>query len=161
MCGDLGAGKTHFVKGLAVGLNSEAAVTSPTFTLIHEYVGGRLPLYHFDFYRLEDEDEALKIGLDEYLQGDGVCVIEWADKFPGLLPAETQWCQFTHRADGAPSSNKQRARHHDHTGALDTSTAHGSVALLVGETMLLEEKFTADRSHMPPLFSPRWKRFAR
>ena len=101
LCGDLGAGKTQFVKGLAAGLNSEAAVTSPTFTLIHEYVGGRLPLFHFDFYRLEDEDEALKIGLDEYLHGDGVCVIEWADKFPEVLPAETQWYRFTHRADGA------------------------------------------------------------
>jgi tRNA threonylcarbamoyladenosine biosynthesis protein TsaE len=101
LCGDLGAGKTQFVKGLAAGLNSEATVTSPTFTLIHEYVGGRLPLYHFDFYRLDDEDEALKIGLDEYLNGDGVCVIEWADKFPELLPPETKWYRFTHRTDGA------------------------------------------------------------
>jgi tRNA threonylcarbamoyladenosine biosynthesis protein TsaE len=101
LCGDLGAGKTHFVKGLAATLGTEAAVTSPTFTLIHEYVGGRIPLYHFDFYRLDDEDEALKIGLDEYLDGDGVCVIEWADKFKGLLPAHTQWFRFTHRADGA------------------------------------------------------------
>ncbi len=100
LCGDLGAGKTHFVKGLAAGLGSEIAVTSPTFTLIHEYAGGRLPLYHFDFYRLEEEDEALKIGLDEYLDGDGVCVIEWADKFPALLPAHTRWYRFTHRADG-------------------------------------------------------------
>jgi tRNA threonylcarbamoyladenosine biosynthesis protein TsaE len=101
LCGDLGAGKTHFVKGLAAALGTEAAVTSPTFTLIHEYPGGRLPLYHFDFFRLEDEDEALKIGLDEYLDGDGVCVIEWADKFKSLLPAHTQWFRFTHRADGA------------------------------------------------------------
>jgi tRNA threonylcarbamoyladenosine biosynthesis protein TsaE len=101
LCGDLGAGKTHFVKGLAAALAPAAAVTSPTFTLIHEYLGGRLPLYHFDFYRLEDEDEALKIGLDEYLDGDGVCVIEWADKFPHLLPAQTRWYRFTHRADGA------------------------------------------------------------
>jgi tRNA threonylcarbamoyladenosine biosynthesis protein TsaE len=101
LCGDLGAGKTHFVKGLAAALGTDAAVTSPTFTLIHEYPGGRLPLYHFDFYRLNDEDEALKIGLDEYLDGDGVCVIEWADKFKKLLPAHTQWFRFTHRADGA------------------------------------------------------------
>lgn len=101
LCGDLGAGKTHFVKGLAAGLGAGAAVTSPTFTLIHEYLSGRLPLYHFDFYRLEDEDEVLKIGLDEYLDGDGVCVIEWGDKFPDLLPTHTQWFRFTHRADGA------------------------------------------------------------
>ncbi len=101
LCGELGAGKTHFVKGVAAGLGTKAEATSPTFTLIHEYVGGKWPLYHFDFYRLEDEDEALKIGLDEYLDGDGVCVIEWADKFPGLLPAHTRWLRFTHRADGA------------------------------------------------------------
>jgi tRNA threonylcarbamoyladenosine biosynthesis protein TsaE len=101
LCGELGAGKTHFAKGVAAGLAANAAVTSPTFTLIHEYVGGRLPLYHFDFYRLEDEDEALKIGLDEYLDGDGVCVIEWADKFPALLPPHTRWLRFAHCADGA------------------------------------------------------------
>ena len=101
LCGDLGAGKTHFVKGLAAALGADADVTSPTFTLIHEYIGGRLPLYHFDFYRLDDEDDALKIGLDEYLDGDGVCVIEWADKFPALLPPHTQWLRFTHREDGA------------------------------------------------------------
>jgi tRNA threonylcarbamoyladenosine biosynthesis protein TsaE len=101
LCGDLGAGKTHFVKGLAAGLGTHTGVTSPTFTLIHEYLGGRLPLYHFDFYRLEDEDEALKIGLDEYLDGDGVCVLEWADKFPALLPPHTRWFRFTHRDEGA------------------------------------------------------------
>ena len=100
LCGDLGAGKTHFVKGVAAGLGASASVTSPTFTLIHEYPGGRLPLYHFDFYRLEDEDEALKIGLDEYLDGDGACVIEWADKFPALLPPHTRWLRFTHSENG-------------------------------------------------------------
>lgn len=101
LCGELGAGKTHFVKGITSGLGADAAVTSPTFTLIHEYFGGRLPAYHFDFYRLDDEDEALKIGLDEYLDGDGVCLIEWADKFPALLPPHTRWLRFSHRADGA------------------------------------------------------------
>ena len=100
LSGDLGAGKTHFVKGVAAALGAEAVVTSPTFTLIHEYLGGRLPVYHFDFYRLEDEDEVLKIGLDEYLDGDGICLIEWADKFPALLPPHTQWFRFTHRPDG-------------------------------------------------------------
>ncbi len=101
LCGDLGAGKTHFVKGVAAGIGADASVTSPTFTLIHEYLGGRLPVYHFDFYRLEDEDEAIKIGLDEYLDGDGICLIEWADKFPGLLPPHTRWFRFSHCADGA------------------------------------------------------------
>ena len=101
LSGDLGAGKTHFVKGLAAGLGTAASVTSPTFTLLHEYPGGRLPLYHFDFYRLDAADEALRIGLDEYLDGDGACVIEWAEKFPALLPPHTRWLRFSHRKDGA------------------------------------------------------------
>jgi tRNA threonylcarbamoyladenosine biosynthesis protein TsaE len=96
LSGDLGAGKTHFVKGIAAGLGGSDMVTSPTFTLIHEYIGGKLPLFHFDFYRLEDESEAIKIGLDEYLDGEGVCAIEWAEKFPALLPGHTRWFRFTH-----------------------------------------------------------------
>jgi tRNA threonylcarbamoyladenosine biosynthesis protein TsaE len=99
--GDLGAGKTHFVKGIAAGLGGGDIVTSPTFTLIHEYTGGRLPLFHFDFYRLEDETEAIKIGLEEYLDGEGVCVIEWAEKVPALLPGGTRWFRFTHAAGDA------------------------------------------------------------
>ncbi len=89
--GELGAGKTHFVKGIAAGLGCGGDVTSPTFTLVHEYTGGRLPLFHFDFYRLESEDETLRIGLDDYLGADGVVVIEWAGKFPALLPSGTRW----------------------------------------------------------------------
>jgi tRNA threonylcarbamoyladenosine biosynthesis protein TsaE len=85
--GELGAGKTHFVKGIAAGLGCDGDVTSPTFTLVHEYTGGRLPLFHFDFYRLDSEDETLRIGLDDYLGAGGVVVIEWAGKFPALLPA--------------------------------------------------------------------------
>ena len=99
LTGDLGAGKTHFVKGLASGLASSHPVTSPTFSLIHEYYDGRLPLYHFDFYRLETALETLQIGLDDYLFGDGVCVIEWAEKFPELLPPSTRWFDFSHRPD--------------------------------------------------------------
>jgi tRNA threonylcarbamoyladenosine biosynthesis protein TsaE len=101
LCGDLGAGKTHFVKGLAAGLGGGDIVTSPTFTLIHEYTGGWLPLFHFDFYRLEDETEAIKIGLEEYLDGEGVCAIEWAEKFPALLPDGARWFRFTHAAGEA------------------------------------------------------------
>jgi tRNA threonylcarbamoyladenosine biosynthesis protein TsaE len=89
--GELGAGKTHFVKGIAAGLGCDGDVTSPTFTLVHEYTGGRLPLFHFDFYRLESEEETLRIGLDDYLGAGGVAVIEWAGKFPTLLPAGTRW----------------------------------------------------------------------
>lgn len=94
LAGDLGAGKTHFVKGLAAGLNVNADVTSPTFTLIHEYPGGWLPLYHVDFYRLEETEEAVKIGIEEYLDGDGVTAIEWADKFADLIPETARWIRF-------------------------------------------------------------------
>ena len=95
LTGDLGAGKTQFVKGFVAGMGSDADVTSPTFTLIHEYSGGRLPVYHFDFYRLETADEVARLGLDEYLFGDGACVIEWADRFPELLPRGTRWISLT------------------------------------------------------------------
>lgn len=91
LTGDLGAGKTQFVKGFVAELGSSDPVTSPTFTLIHEYAGGRIPVYHFDFYRLESADEVARLGLDEYLFGDGVCIIEWADRFSELLPAGTRW----------------------------------------------------------------------
>lgn len=94
LCGDLGSGKTHFVKGIAEGLGYLGDVTSPTFTMIHEYLGGLMPLYHFDFYRLEGEGEALRLGIEEYFGNDGVCVIEWADKFPHLLPRNTRWFDF-------------------------------------------------------------------
>ena len=94
LTGDLGTGKTQFVKGFVAGIGSSAEVTSPTFTLIHEYTGGRLPVYHFDFYRLETPHEVARLGLDEYLFGDGVCVIEWADRFRELLPTQTRWIAF-------------------------------------------------------------------
>ena len=99
LCGDLGAGKTHFVKGLAAGLGIATSVTSPTFTLIHEYPAGRLPLYHLDFYRLENEDDVLRIGFEEYLDAASVLAIEWADKFPALLPAHTRWLEFRVEGD--------------------------------------------------------------
>jgi tRNA threonylcarbamoyladenosine biosynthesis protein TsaE len=91
LVGDLGAGKTEFVKGLAAGLGSPAAVTSPTFTLIHEYLGGRLPLYHMDFYRLSSEHELDEIGFDDYLGQGGVCAVEWANRFPERIPGTAFW----------------------------------------------------------------------
>jgi tRNA threonylcarbamoyladenosine biosynthesis protein TsaE len=101
LAGELGGGKTQFVKGVASGLGHDDAVTSPTFTLIHEYTRGRLPLYHFDFYRAENAAEILRLGFDDYLGENGIVAIEWADKFPDLLPATARWIRFRLRPDGA------------------------------------------------------------
>lgn len=84
--GDLGAGKTVFSKGIAKGLGVTDEVTSPTFIIMQTYSGGRLPLYHFDVYRLEDSDELAETGAEEYLFGDGVSVIEWAEIIEDILP---------------------------------------------------------------------------
>jgi tRNA threonylcarbamoyladenosine biosynthesis protein TsaE len=99
LTGELGSGKTQFVKGLAAGLGATAAATSPTFTLIHEYTGGRVPIYHFDFFRLEDRQSAERLGLDDYFFGDGVSVIEWADKFPDLIPENARWITFETKSE--------------------------------------------------------------
>lgn len=88
LIGDLGVGKTVFAKGFADGLGITEPVTSPTFTIVCEYTQGRLPLYHFDVYRIEDAEELFEIGFEEYLYGDGVCLIEWADKIMDELPEE-------------------------------------------------------------------------
>jgi tRNA threonylcarbamoyladenosine biosynthesis protein TsaE len=92
--GDLGSGKTLFTKGLVAALGSSAAVTSPTFTILHEYQGGRLPVYHFDFFRLENREAAAGLGLDDYFFADGVSVIEWADRFANLVPEHARWISF-------------------------------------------------------------------
>jgi tRNA threonylcarbamoyladenosine biosynthesis protein TsaE len=89
LSGDLGAGKTEFVKGLALGLGIDGEVTSPTFTILHEYRGGRLPLFHMDFYRLREERELDEISFDEYLRVGGICAIEWGEKFQNRLPPDT------------------------------------------------------------------------
>ena len=86
--GDLGAGKTAFVRGMARGLGITQRVTSPTFTIVNEYEGGRLPLFHFDLYRLESRDELEDIGYWELLEGDGVSFIEWGNKFPQSAPLD-------------------------------------------------------------------------
>jgi tRNA threonylcarbamoyladenosine biosynthesis protein TsaE len=94
LTGDLGAGKTQFVKGFVAGLGSGAEVTSPTFVLVHEYEDGRLPVYHFDFYRLGDREAVLRLGFDDYVFGDGVSLIEWADRHSNLVPQEAKWLSF-------------------------------------------------------------------
>ena len=92
--GDLGTGKTVFTKGFAAGLGVTEPVVSPTFTIIHEYYDGRLPLYHFDVYRIEDPDEMLELGYEEYFFGEGVCLIEWAVQIEDVIPAEAHHVQI-------------------------------------------------------------------
>jgi tRNA threonylcarbamoyladenosine biosynthesis protein TsaE len=92
--GDLGSGKTLFVKGVVAGLGSSADVTSPTFTIVHEYRGGRLPVYHFDLFRVENPQALARLGLDDYFFGDGISVIEWADRFPEFVPEQARWIFF-------------------------------------------------------------------
>lgn len=98
--GDLGAGKTTFTKGLAHALNITENVTSPTFTLMNIYSSGRLKLYHFDMYRLEDESEALELGLGEFFGNkDSVCMIEWAENIRSLLPKKLITINITKLGD--------------------------------------------------------------
>ncbi len=97
--GDLGTGKTLFTQGVAAGLGVEDIVNSPTFKLIGEYVSIP-PLYHFDFYRLESSEEAVALGIDYYFLGEGICVVEWADLFPQLIPADAIRVSITDRGKG-------------------------------------------------------------
>tara|TARA_R110000868_G_scaffold306734_4_gene568169 strand:+ start:38836 stop:39246 length:411 start_codon:yes stop_codon:yes gene_type:complete len=107
--GDLGAGKTHFVKGIAsfFGVN-EGRVSSPTFTLINEY-HGTIPIYHFDCYRLENEQEALEIGAEEYLYGDGISIVEWPQKIGNLIPENAVWITIKHSGDSEREIIKEEA----------------------------------------------------
>ena len=101
--GDLGAGKTHFTQGLARGLGVGEAGTSPTFNVMSVYDQGRLPLYHFDLYRLEDALELEDIAFYDYVEADGVSCIEWAAKFPEEIPAQALWISITTREDNVRS----------------------------------------------------------
>lgn len=100
LVGTLGAGKTHVTKGITAGVGSTAEVSSPTFTLVHEYLGGRLPIFHFDFYRLEHPAELLGLGWDDYLDAGGVVIVEWADRFPEMLPSHTRWYTLALQGEG-------------------------------------------------------------
>ncbi|MBR2126509.1 MAG: tRNA (adenosine(37)-N6)-threonylcarbamoyltransferase complex ATPase subunit type 1 TsaE [Akkermansia sp.] len=99
LVGDLGAGKTHLVRGILEGMGAANPAASPTFSLVHEHADGRLPVAHFDFYRMKSADEALGMGWDEYLVSGSVLLVEWADRFDGaLMPEDTQWLVLKHES---------------------------------------------------------------
>ena len=86
--GELGAGKSEMARGIARGLGVQETVTSPSFTILNVYESGRVPLYHFDWYRLESEEELYELGMDEYLGGDGIALVEWPERCPDAVPAD-------------------------------------------------------------------------
>lgn len=92
--GDLGVGKTVFTQGFAAGLGIDDYVNSPTFNIVKEYEGGRLPLYHFDVYRIGDPSEMEEIGYEDYFYGQGVSIIEWPGQIEELLPKEVRWVRI-------------------------------------------------------------------
>lgn len=99
LIGDLGTGKTTLTKSIAKGLGVTETVTSPTFNIIREYKSGRIPLYHFDVYRIGDPDEMFELGYEEYFYGDGICVVEWADIIEELLPEDAVIIRIERGAD--------------------------------------------------------------
>lgn len=100
LVGDLGTGKTTLTGYIARGLGITGMITSPTFTVVKEYYSGRLPLYHFDVYRIEDADDAFERGIEEYFYRGGVCVVEWAEKIEELLPGNTKVIFMEHGKAG-------------------------------------------------------------
>ena len=97
--GGLGMGKTAFTRGLARGLNYKGRVTSPTFTIVNEYEGGRLPLFHFDMYRLADAGALFDIGWEDYLDRGGVCAVEWSEQVADAMPEDTVYVTITRCPD--------------------------------------------------------------
>lgn len=111
LIGDLGAGKTVFTKGFAQGLGIEEPVNSPTFTILQIYEEGRIPLYHFDVYRIEEPEEMEEVGFDEYIDGDGVCLIEWAGRIGDLLPPDVTVVRIEKNLDRGPDYRRITVRH--------------------------------------------------
>ena len=101
LVGDLGAGKTHLIQGILQGLGASDVGASPTFALVHEHGDGRIPVAHFDFYRMNTPAEAQGMGWDEYLCSDFALLVEWADRFDGeLMPEDTRWLRLKHTGEG-------------------------------------------------------------
>ena len=101
LTGEMGAGKSELARGVARGLGVASAVPSPSFTILNVYDEGRVPLYHFDWYRIGDVSELTDMGLDEYIGGDGVCLIEWHERAPELLPDACLEAVLRPQADGS------------------------------------------------------------
>ncbi len=101
LVGDLGTGKTVLTQGIGRGLEVPSAVQSPTFVLVQEHLGGRLPLWHADLYRLEHPADVEQLGLEEMMESDGVVVVEWADRFPTILPTDHLWVDVRDAPEGA------------------------------------------------------------
>ena len=99
MYGELGSGKTAFVRGMARGMGIHCRVSSPTFTIVNEYEGGRLPLFHFDMYRLADADALFDIGWEDYLDRGGVCAVEWSEQVAEAMPPETVYVTISRRPE--------------------------------------------------------------
>ena len=99
LTGEIGSGKTEFVRGFVEALCGPAAVRSPTFSIVNIYEAPEFPLYHFDFYRLKKKEELVEIGFNEYVSGDGVTLIEWADMFPEVLPQGARHIRFVDKGD--------------------------------------------------------------
>ncbi len=99
--GDLGAGKSEFARGTAAGLGVQETVTSPSFTILNVYESGRLPLYHFDWYRLESSEELYELGMDEYLGGNGIALVEWPEQCPDAVPEECLRIRITAKGENS------------------------------------------------------------
>lgn len=111
--GDLGAGKTSLTQGIAQGLEIEEIVNSPTFTIIHEYTSGKLPLFHFDVYRLKQPQELEDVGYEDYFYGDGVTVIEWANMIEDYLPEEYLRILLSVHPEGRQMAFQAVGRHYE------------------------------------------------
>ena len=150
LAGDLGAGKTQFVKGFVAGLESSADVTSPTFVLVHEYGGGRLPVYHFDFYRLENRDAILRLGFDDYVFGDGVSLdrVGRPASRPYPEPGEVALVRTQRRKYTVDHRRRAAMK----MLAFELSSGQGSIALVEDGEALFERSFPNDRKDSGAFF---------